>query len=125
MLDQVKQKNAQIFVDHFNEVFGGKFDVECEWGFPVMILQFSSKNEEFVVKWRITVDVTKPDYSLQTYGAKLKGDIEIPQFATIDKTTLEFILTRAIMLSQTLFPQDKPNETEESNVIMTDPAASW
>lgn len=124
MLDQVKQKNAQIFVDHFNEVFGSKFDVECEWGFPVMILQFSSKNEEFIVKWRITVDVTKPDYSLQTYGAKLQGDIEIPQFATIDKTTLEFILTRAIMLSQSLFPQDKPNETEESTEKSTEPEAS-
>ena len=124
MLDQVKQKNAQIFIDHFNEVFGGKFDVECEWGFPVMILQFSSKNEEFVVKWRITVDVTKPDYTLQTYSAKIEEDKEIPQFATIDKTTLEFILTRAIMLSQSLFPQEKPNETEESTEKSTEPEAS-
>ena len=124
MLDQVKQKNAQIFVDHFNEVFGEKFAIECEWGFPVMILQFSTKNEEFVVKWRITIDVAKPDYTLQTYGARIEGDIEIPQFATIDKTTLEFILTRAIMLSQNLFPQDKPNETEENTEKSTEPEAS-
>lgn len=111
MLDQVKQKNAQIFVDHFNEVFGGKFDVQCEWGFPVMILEFATKNEEFVVKWRITVDVTKPDYTLQTYGAKIEEGKEIPQFATIDKTTLEFILSRAMMLSNNLFPQEEEAET--------------
>ena len=124
MLDQVKQKNQQIFVDHFNEVFGGKFDVQCEWGFPVMMLEFATKNEEFVVKWRITVDVTKPDYTLQTYGAKIEEDKEIPQFATIDKTTLEFILSRAIMLSQSLFPQDQATETEESTEETAAPEAS-
>ena len=124
MLNQVKEKNEQIFIDHFNEVFGDKFNVQCEWGFPVMMLEFATKNEEFVMKWRVTIDVAKPDYSLQTYGAKIEEDKEIPQFATIDKTTLEFILTRAIILSQNLFPQDKPNETEESTEKSTEPEAS-
>ena len=89
-----------------------------------MMLEFATKNEEFVVKWRITVDVTKPDYTLQTYGAKIEEDKEIPQFATIDKTTLEFILSRAIMLSQSLFPQDKEAETEESTEETAAPEAS-
>jgi hypothetical protein len=50
MLNQVKEKNSQMFVDHFNEVFGGKFNVECEWGFPVMMLQLSTKEESITVR---------------------------------------------------------------------------
>ena len=118
MLDQVKQKNAQMFVDHFNEVFGEKFDVECEWGFPVMMLQFSTKEESITVRWRLSIDVTKPDYTLQTFASKLENEVEIPQFATIDKTALEFIVGRSIMLSNTLFPQETTETetaTEESS----------
>jgi hypothetical protein len=119
MLDQVKQKNAKMFVDHFNEVFGGKFDVECEWGFPVMMLQFSTKEESVTVRWRITIDVTKPDYTLQTYAAKLDGETEIPQFATIDKTALDFIVGRSMMLSNNLFPQET-TETEATEEPTTE-----
>ena len=119
MLDQIKEKNAQIFIDHFNEVFGNKFNVECEWGFPVMTLEFSTKEELTTVRWKLNIDVTKPDYSLQTFASKLEGEKEIPHVAMIDKTALDFIISRSMILSQNLFSQEttknkeKPKEVEE------------
>jgi hypothetical protein len=63
----------------------------------------------------MAIDVVKPDYSLQTFAAKITGEGEnqilTPEFATIDKTALEFIVGRTIMLSQNLFPQET-TETE-------------
>jgi hypothetical protein len=117
MLEQVKEKNSQLFVDHFNEVFGGKFEVSCSWGFPVVSLGFTSKNPEYEINWRMAIDVTKPDYTLQTFAAKVSGEGEervlTPEFATIDKTTIEFIVGRTIMLSNNLFPQETEESTEE------------
>jgi hypothetical protein len=119
MLNQVKEKNSQMFVDHFNEVFGGKFNVECEWGFPVMMLQLSTKEESITVRWRLSIDVTKPDYTLQTFASKLEGEVEVPQFATIDRAALEFIVGRSMMLSNNLFPQET-TETEATEEPTTE-----
>ena len=115
MLDQVKQKNSQMFVDHFNEVFGERFEIKCDWGFPVVGLEFTSKNPEYKIHWRMAIDVVKPDYTLQTFAAKISGEGEnqvlTPEYTTIDRTAIEFIVGRAMMLSNNLFPQEK-QETE-------------
>jgi hypothetical protein len=115
MLDQVKEKNSKIFVDHFNEVFGERFDVTCDWGFPVVGLEFGSKNPEYEINWRIAIDVVKPDYTLQTFAARVSGEGEektlTPEYATIDKATIDFIVGRSVMLSNNLFGQET-TETE-------------
>lgn len=118
MLEKVKQKNSKLFVDHFNQVFEDKFEVQCEWGFPVLGLEFTSKNPEYRINWKMAIDVTKPDYTLQTFAARISGEGEeevlTPEYATIDKTTIEFIVGRAMMLSNNLFPQEEEAETTES-----------
>jgi len=115
MLEKVKEKNSKVFVSHFNEAFGEKFEVECDWGFPVLVLEFASKNVDYKINWKIAIDVTKPDYTLQTFAARVSGEgddkVFTPEYATIDKATIEFIVGRSIMLSNNLFPQE---ETEES-----------
>jgi hypothetical protein len=30
MLSEIKEKNSQLFTNHFNEVFGEKFNVSCD-----------------------------------------------------------------------------------------------
>jgi hypothetical protein len=117
MLDQVKEKNSQIFIEHFNQVFGEKFEVECDWGFPVLSLGFKSKTEEREVHWVLTIDVVKSDYTLQTLAAKISGEGEektfTPEYAVVDKTTIDFILERSVMLSNSLFSQTQPENEEK------------
>jgi len=124
MLDQVKEKNSKIFIEHFNQVFGEKFKVECDWGFPVLSLSFKSQTEERQVHWILTMNVVKSDYTLQTLAAKISGEGEektfTPEYAVVDKTTIDFILERSIMLSNNLFSQEQP-ETEEKVEDTTEP----
>jgi hypothetical protein len=129
-LDQIRDYNSQMFVDHFKEALGEKFDITCNWAFPVMELQFKTKDPNNVVIWKFNIDVIKPDYTIQTYGSKKESDVETPQFATIDKIAIEFIVSRSIMLSHYLFPNNDENDhknnekneesTEESTEQLTE-----
>ena len=64
------------------------------------------------------IDVTKPDYTLQTFAAKISGEGEeqtlTPEYATVDKTTIDFVVGRSIMLSNSLFPQEEAETATES-----------
>jgi len=118
MLDKIKEQYGKVYEDHFNHVFEGKFDVQCEWGFPVLALLISSKNVEVKSHWRIAVDVTSQDFTLSSKAYKVEeSELELedaaltPEWTSIDKTTLNFIVDRVVLISEQLFGEQQQTDT--------------
>lgn len=111
-MKELKQKTEKKFVEFFEKAFGEEFEIKCDWGFPTMAIELQTKNEEMKTIWRFVMDVTKPDYTLQTKSYKIEDDKEIPEWAVIDKGVLEFIVGNIMAISSQIFPDNEP-ETEE------------
>lgn len=121
MLDKVKEQYGAVYEEHFNHVFEGRFDVKCEWGFPVLALLISSKNVEVKSQWRIAVDVLSKDFTLSSKAYRLElsrleleDELPVPEWTSIDKTTLDFIIERVVLISQKVFGEQEPEENTET-----------
>jgi hypothetical protein len=114
-LDKIKQQYEEAFVEDFSRVLGEKFEVICNWGVPVIILEITSKDPNMRITWKFSIDTVKPDYILQTSAVKIEDDKETPTLASIDRTTLEFIVNRAIFLAKNLFKEESEETVQESS----------
>ena len=114
MLQEIKEKNSIMFVEHFNQAFDEKYEIECEWGFPVLSIKLISKNPEYDISWHFNIDVVKPDYVLQVYGAKLQSEgesqLKVAEPITIDKSTIDFIIGRSIYLTNLILGEEEEKE---------------
>jgi len=139
-LREIQDHNSKVFVKFFKTVFGKAFDVECDWGFPETNLRIESntniqaEDSKKRSRWNLKIHVIDGTYSLKTYGDKWNGSTWIPDFATIDSRTIDYIVNSTIELSTKIFglgaeekmeskPEPEPEqfemseETEETNEI--------
>lgn len=111
MLDKIQKKYSEVYENHFKEIFKDGYDVKCEWGFPVIKLEFSNPVSEII----FNIDIRSGDYGLFMKGKEMKDEVEVPAFAALDKATLNFIVERTILISENLFgvePEPNPDEIE-------------
>jgi len=102
-LNEIKARNEKVFVNYFEKVFGKDFLVECDWGFPTLVLKIGSDKNNKRNQWNFGINVTSREFSLKTYGAKLENEVWIPDNASIDSKTLNFILDSVVNLSNRIF----------------------
>lgn len=119
MLEEVREQYGKVYEDHFNHVFEERFDVKCEWGFPILALLISSKSAEVKSHWRIAIDVTNEDFTLSSKAYRLESSrlefedgLPVPEWTSIDKTTLNLIVERVVLISQQIFGDDKAKTDE-------------
>jgi hypothetical protein len=111
MLDEIQKKYSEVYENHFKEIFKDGYDVKCEWGFPVIKLEFSNPKSEII----FNIDIRSGDYGLFMKGKEMKDEVEVPAFAALDSSTLKFIVERTILISENLFgaePEPRPDEVE-------------
>lgn len=108
-LRELQNQNSKVFVKFFKTVFGNAFDVECDWGFPEITLRIEtnttiqSEDNKKRSRWNFKIHVIDGTYNLKTYGDKWNGSAWIPDFATIDSRTIDYIVNSTIELSSKIF----------------------
>lgn len=116
MLDKIQKKYSEVYENHFKEIFKDTYDVKCEWGFPIIRLGFSNPKSEII----FNIDIRNGDYGLFMKGKEMKDEVEVPAFAVLDKSTLNFIVERTILISENIFAvepeltEDKDDEPEKA-----------
>lgn len=113
MLQDVQKRNGKIFEDHFKEVFGGQFEVECKWGFPIIQLSVISNKSEVKSNFTFVIDVTNSEYSLNVKGYKVVEEKEVPVNVAIDSKTIDFIVERTVLVTDKMFGGSAEEEAEE------------
>lgn len=115
MLQDVQKRNGKIFEDHFKEVFGDQFEVECKWGFPIIQLSVISNKSEVKSNFTFVIDVTNSEYSLNIKGYKVVEEKEVPVNVAIDSKTIDFVVERTILITDNMFG-GSAEEAEEEKV---------
>jgi hypothetical protein len=110
MLDKIKEQNSKKIVDHFNNFFKGKYEVECNWGFPMLVLSFSSSEKSLNNFWKITIDVVTTGFNVDMKSYSVVEGKESPEWSGIDSQTLGFIMQETLKISKEIFSiEEVPN----------------
>ena len=116
MLKDVQKKYSEIFENHFKEVFQGSLDVKCSWGFPVIDLTLTSKNEAEGITsiWSFSINVSDEKYNLASKSFKVEEEKEISQASIISGEMIGFVVRRTIEIGSSFFQEPKKEEAVES-----------
>ena len=112
MLDKIKEQNSKKIVDHFNSFFKGKYIVECSWGFPALVLTFSSTEGNINNFWKITIDTVTTAFNVDMKSYTVIDGKENPQWSGIDSQTLAFIMQETLNISKQIFNIDEATESK-------------
>lgn len=121
MLKKIKEKNEFLIKDHFEKVFGEDYNFEVNWGMPIVVLTITFEKEERKSIWKLGFNMDDENYELSMLGIKTEDEKEFPDWSTIDKNTVDFIIKRTIEISEQLFitreapeqPQENPDHEAE------------
>lgn len=124
MLKKVKEKNETLIREHFQEVFGENYDFEVKWGIPVTLLTITFEKETTKSIWKLAFNMEDETYELSTFATKMVEEKEVPDWSTIDKNTIDFIIKRTAEISEQLFitrevpeqPQQEVNPEIEADI---------
>lgn len=120
MLKDIKATNENIIKEHFSEIFGKNYTIECNWNFPVCILTIVYEDEQKMSEWKIITDLTTQDFNLETFATKNEKvenseDVKVlPDKSSIDNKTINFIIERLSLISESFFTTRKVQPAEET-----------
>ena len=117
MLKELAKQKGEIFENFFTEAFENRFNVECDWGFPVISLSIKSKEEsEIKNNWAFRIDTTTEEYSFTSEGYREEGEGENKKITilpvSIDSNTINFIVKNVVSITEYIFELNKTTETE-------------
>ena len=117
MLKEVAKQKGEIFENFFTEAFENRFNVECDWGFPVISLSIRSKEEsEIKNNWIFRIDTRTEEYSFTSEGYREEGEKENKKIiilpVSIDSNTINFIVKNVVSITEYIFELNKTTETE-------------
>lgn len=117
MLKEVAKQKGEIFENFFTEAFENRFNVECDWGFPVISLSIRSKEEsEIKNNWIFRIDTRTEEYSFTSEGYREEGEEENKKITilpvSIDSNTINFIVKNVVSITEYIFELNKTTETE-------------
>lgn len=119
MLKELAKQKGEIFENFFTEAFQNRFNVECDWGFPVVSLSIKSKEEsEIKNNWTFRIDTRTEEYSFTSEGYRYteEGEEESKKIiilpVSIDSNTINFIVKNVVSITEKIFEPNKTTETE-------------
>lgn len=111
MLKNVKAKNEKIIKEHFEEVFGEGYTIEVNWGMPVANVSATFEKDGKKSIWALTFNMETEAFDLRTFSTKIVDEKEVPDWAQIDRQTIEFIIKRTSEITENLFfTRDVPEQ---------------
>jgi hypothetical protein len=125
MLKQIKQTNEKILKKHFEQSFGEESKVEVNWGFPIITVEITLNHPETKTIFKITFNSDTEDYDLSSYAIKMVDGKEIPDFASISKQVIDFIIKDSNAITEQFFttkgydPDAAPEKSTEVTVEET------
>ena len=125
MLKELAKQKGEIFENFFTEAFENRFNVECDWGFPVISLSIKSKEEsEIKNHWVFWINTTTEEYSFTSEGYREEGEGENKKITilpvSIDSNTINFIVKNVVSITKEIFEPNKTTETENETEIETE-----
>lgn len=113
MLKDIKATNEKIIKEHFSEIFGENYNIECNWNFPVCVLTIVYEDKQKMSEWKIITDLTTQDFNLETFATKNEKvenseDVKVlPDRSSIDNKIINFIIERLSLISENFFTTRK------------------
>lgn len=117
MLKELAKQKGEIFENFFTEAFENRFNVECDWGFPVISLSIKSKEEsEIKNSWFFRIDTRTEEYSFTSEGYREEGEEKNKKITilpvSIDSNTINFIVKNVVSIMEDVFGLNKTTEPE-------------
>lgn len=117
MLKELAKQKGEIFENFFTQAFQNRFNVECDWGFPVISLSIKSKEEsEIKNNWIFRIDTRTEEYSFTSEGYREEGEEKNKKITilpvSIDSNTINFIVKNVVSITEKIFEPNKTTETE-------------
>jgi hypothetical protein len=120
MLKQIKQTNEKILKQHFEQAFGEGSEVEVNWGFPIIGFELTINQPGTKTIIRLNFNSDTEDYQISALGSKIVDEKEVPDFATVSKEIIDFIMKESSAITEQFFTTrgydpDKPAKKEEAD----------
>lgn len=117
MLKELAKQKGEIFENFFTKAFENRFNVKCDWGFPVISLSIKSKKEsEIKNSWFFRIDTRTEEYSFTSEGYREEGEKENKEITvlpvSIDSNTINFIVKNVVSITEDIFGLNKITEAE-------------